>query len=71
MRNPEYAFILPDRWTKQQIEWAKGATANMRPEQIDRMWHLLSSWGLGSGCYARQFFAGMRRAIRKIQQNNP
>jgi hypothetical protein len=71
VKHPEYAFLLPDRWTRQQIAWAQGATETLRPEQIDRMWHLLSSWGVGQGCYAVHFFSAMRRAIRKIHNDYP
>lgn len=71
MEHPEYAFILPDRWTKQQIEWAQRATKDLRPDQVDRMWQMLSSWGIQQGCYAVHFFSAMRRALRKIKQNYP
>lgn len=68
---PQYAFILPDEWTKQQMAWAKSATKDMREDQINRMWQMMHSWGIGQGTYAVDFFSAMRRAIRKVMNNYP
>lgn len=70
MRN-DYAFIMPGKWTADQITWFKGATLELRQDQIERVWHLMHSWGCQSGMYARPFFRLARRAIKKTLNNLP
>jgi hypothetical protein len=50
---PNWAFIMPDKWTSEQITWFKGATVDLRQDQVDRVWHLMNSWGCQPGMYAR------------------
>lgn len=69
--NAEYAFIMPDKWTKEQITWFRGATHELRADQIARVWHLAHSWGVSEGMYAREFFRLMRRAINNTLNNLP
>ena len=71
MKNPQYAFILPDKRTERQMEWAREATIGLRQDQIDRMWQMMASWRIGEGAWADVFFAAMRRAVRKVKQNYP
>lgn len=67
----EYAFILPDRWTKREIEWFQSATKGLRPDQMARVWRLFQSWGGREGMWAVHFFAMMRRALRNTINNLP
>lgn len=69
--NSKYAFILPDTWTKNQIAWFQETTANFRPDQVERVWHLMHSWGCQPGMIARDFFRLMRRAVKNTLNNLP
>jgi hypothetical protein len=71
MDTPKYAFILPNTWTKTQITWFRGATADLRPDQIERVWHLFNSWGGREGMWAWDFFRIMRRAVKNTLNNLP
>lgn len=68
---PEYAFILPDNWTKREIEWFQSATKGLRQDQSERVWHLFRSWGGREGMWAIHFFRLMRRAVKNTLTNLP
>lgn len=69
--SPEYAFIMPDKWTETQITWFKGATMELRQDQVERVWHLMHSWGCREGMFARPFFRLARLAIKNTLNNLP
>lgn len=71
MMERKYAFVLPDKWTLNQINWFRVVTSYLRQDQIDRVFHLIQSWGAKQGMLAGPFVRLCHRAIKNTLNNLP